>query len=137
LSQLRASAGADNLANIGTSAELLMIMRSLLVLALFAVGSRSDYQLMTSPAFESFAHAAEEMCPARKLRYLHPADLDGIEEAFLPSLSRRDRRRVAADLGFKGCPSAGASCPAQHTLSSIVRTGMLDNFVRFSCSSNG
>ncbi|MDB5678760.1 hypothetical protein [Sphingomonas bacterium] len=113
----------------------MIVLGSLMALSLVADSSRLDFQLMTSPAYDSFARAADARCPDRKLRYLHPADLGGIEEAFLPALPRRERSRIAAaDTGFKGCPPAGMSCPAQHTLSAIVRAGMLNNFVRFACS---
>lgn len=99
---------------------------------------RLDFQLMTSPAYNAFAQRANTLCPARKLRYLHPADLEDIEESFLPSLMRRERHRVAnLNAGWKSCPPAGASCPAQHTLTAISKAGLLNAFVSFACTASG
>ena len=114
----------------------MMMLGFLLAIAAAADSSRLSFQLMSTPAYESFGRKADAMCPERKLRYLHPGDLGGIEEDFLLPLSKREQHRVAvADLGFRGCPIAGMSCPAQHTLSAIIRAGMLDDFVKSACSS--
>ena len=112
----------------------MLILAAALTLVLADTPDRLNFQMMTSPAYETFARKAERSCPARKLRYLHPADLDYIEEGFLPSLTRRDRRRVTAlNAVSKGCSPAGASCPAQHTLTAIAKAGLLNSFVRFAC----
>lgn len=96
---------------------------------------RLDFQLMTSGAYETFAKRADAICPSRKLRYLHPADLSGIEESFTANLSPSERRRIKiADPEFKSCPPAGLSCPSQHTLRAIIDAGMLDKFTRAACS---
>ena len=114
----------------------MLIPTGLVALAAAAGVDRADFQIMTSPAYGAFARMAEASCPARRLRYLHPADLDGIEEDFLPSLTARDQRHIAAfDQRSKGRAPAGASCPAQHTLAAIERAGRLDGFVRFACAS--
>jgi hypothetical protein len=95
-----------------------------------------NFQLMTSAPYESFAQTADAICPSRKLRYLRPADLSWLEESFFAELSPRNRRRIKmSDPDFKGCRSAGLSCPAQHVLSAIVDAGMLDEFTRAACSS--
>ena len=112
------------------------IIGSLLLLAMAPQPSRLDFQLMTSPAYQTLAQRADVSCPARKLRYLHPADLDGIEEDFLPTLSRHEQHRIASmTRRSKACPPAGASCPGQHTLAAIARTGKLESFVNFACAS--
>ena len=112
------------------------ILACIPILLLLAGPSRLDFQLMTSPAYQSFAAKAEASCPSRKLRYLHPADLDDIEENFASSLTVRARRQVAAfNSETRGCPPAGASCPAQHELAAIERAGLLDAFVTFACAS--
>jgi len=112
------------------------ILASIPILLLLAEPSRVDFQLMTSPAYQAFAVKAEASCPSRKLRYLHPADLDGIEEGFASTLTVRARRQVAAfNKGTKGCAPAGASCPAQHELAAIQKAGLLDAFVTFACAS--
>lgn len=109
-----------------------------LVLSLFALGahdSRSDFQLMISPAFQAFAQKGDALCPSRKLRYLHPADLDLDEETFLTALPRPQQRRIGRDSAqFRGCPPAGLSCPAQRTLKAIIKNGELDSFVRSACA---
>ncbi|WP_157134725.1 hypothetical protein [Sphingomonas sp. PAMC 26605] len=103
---------------------------------LAAQPSRLDFQLMTSPAYQNFADKADALCPTRNLRHLHPADLDGIEEGFMPSMTRRERHRIATlNRGDKGCTGAGASCPAQNTLAAISQAGLLDAFVSFACAS--
>jgi hypothetical protein len=115
-----------------------MITFALMVAALAADNSRLDFQMMTSPAYQAFARKGDALCPARRLRYLHPADLDGFEEGFLSTLSLREQRRVKrASPGFKGCPPMGASCPAQHLLGAIDRLGLLDDFTRSACSWSG
>jgi hypothetical protein len=116
-----------------------MIMLAFLMASVPVAGDgRLSYQLMISPAYNAFARDADLTCPYRKLRYLHPADLGEMEEVFLMALPSRDRRRLAAiDKGFKGCPPAGMSCPAQHTLGAIVQLGMLGAFTRSACSTPG
>ncbi len=97
--------------------------------------SRLSFQLMTSPAYQAFAQKADAICSSRKLRYLHPADLSGVEESFFAKLSLAERRRIKiADPDFRTCPPAGLSCPAQRTLRAIIDAGMLDKFTRVACS---
>ena len=109
-----------------------------MVSAPLADDRRLSFQLMISPAYQAFARKADVMCPSQKLRYLHPADLGDMEERFQMALPSRDRRRLAAvDKGFKHCPPAGMSCPAQHTLGTIAKLGMLDRFTRSACSTPG
>jgi hypothetical protein len=114
-----------------------MLLRAVVLVGVLAAQpSRLDFQLMTSAAYQSFADKADAVCPARGLRYLHPADLDGIEENFMPSITRRERHRVASlNRGDKGCTGGGASCPAQNTLAAISKAGLLDEFVQFACTS--
>ncbi|THD38229.1 MAG: hypothetical protein E7773_00250 [Sphingomonas sp.] len=115
-----------------------MIVLALMMLSSIPSESRSDFQMMTSPAYQAFARKGDAMCPARRLRYLHPADLDGMEESFLSTLPSREQRRVArATPDTSNCPPAGASCPAQHTLAAIVRLGLLDGFTQSACSGAG
>ena len=114
----------------------MILLVALMASAPVADETRLSYQLMISPAYQAFARKADAMCPSRKLRYLHPADLGLFEETFSMALAPRDRRRLAAtDKGFEGCPPAGMSCPTQHTLVAIVKLGMLDKFTRSACSS--
>ena len=114
----------------------MIVLASLLISGLAAADDRRlPFQLMSSPAYEAFARKADRLCPAQHLRNLHPGDLGGMEEHFLLGLDARARRRIAAhDAGFKDCPLAGMSCPAQHTLAAIVATGMLDGFTRSACA---
>ena len=113
-----------------------MLLATILILTSTTGPDRLDFQLMTSPAYSAFAAKGEAICPARRLRYLHPADLDGIEEDFWPSLSKREQRQVTARQHGDGkCPPAGASCPAQHLLTAIMRAGRLDDFTHFACAS--
>lgn len=115
-----------------------MIVLALVMMSPIANESRSDFQMMTSPAYQAFARKGDAMCPARRLRYLHPADLDGLEESFLSTLPSREQRRVAHATPDTGTsPPAGASCPAQHTLAAIVRLGLLDRFTQSACSAVG
>jgi hypothetical protein len=111
-------------------------MTMLLALLLAAPGdSRLNFQLMTSAAYQAFAQKADAICPSRKMRYLRPAELSGLEETFFAKLSPAERRLIKiADPNFKTCPAAGLSCPAQRTLSAIVDAGMLDKFTRVACS---
>lgn len=96
---------------------------------------RLDFQFMISPAYEAFAQKGDALCKARKLRYLHPANLEDMEENYLTSLDRHDRHRIKSfNTGFKGCPQMGASCPAQHTLAAIEKSDLLDGFVQFACT---
>jgi hypothetical protein len=98
--------------------------------------SRLNFQLMTSPTYGDFAEKADSVCPARRLRYLHPADLDYIEEDYLSYLTRSKQRWIDTLANReKACTGQGASCPAQHTLAGIKGAGMLDAFVGFACSS--
>lgn len=111
-------------------------MLALGLVLLMAAPDRLDFQTMTSPAYAAFALRGETLCPARRLRYLHPADLDELEEDFLDALPRRDRRRVhAGDAGGRGCAGGGASCPAQQTLAAIEQAGLIDAFTRSACAS--
>ncbi|WP_277969863.1 hypothetical protein [Sphingomonas echinoides] len=116
----------------------------MLILAIFftsaslpvVVPDRLDAQIMTSPAYGAFASKANLACPARKLGYLHPADLDGIEEDFMPSLKRRDRHRIfALNKRERHCTGGGASCPAQSLLTAISKAGLLDKLVTYACAS--
>jgi hypothetical protein len=116
----------------------MIMLAFLMVSAPVADDRRLSFQLMISPAYQAFARKADRICPSQKMRYLHPGDLGGMEERFLMALPSRDRRRLAAlDKGFKDCPPAGMSCPAQHTLGAIAKSGMLDNFTRYACSTPG
>ncbi|GHH26603.1 hypothetical protein GCM10008023_41420 [Sphingomonas glacialis] len=114
-----------------------MLIRAAILAGLLAAQpSRLDFKLMTSLAYRSFADKADALCPARGLRRLHPADLGGIEEDFMPSMTRREHRRNATlNRGDKGCTDAGVSCPAQNTLAAISHAGLLDAFVGFACAS--
>jgi len=107
------------------------------LLAIAAAAGRNDYQLMTGPAYQAFAHATDRACPARKLRYLYPADLAGLEEDYVRSLPPAKRRAIGAQNSWAGCPPAGASCPSQHTLATIRRLGQLERFARFACAHAG
>jgi hypothetical protein len=112
-----------------------MTMLLALLLAAGPNDSRLNFQMMTSAAYQAFAQKADAICPARKLRYLHPADLSGLEESFFAKLSPEERRLIKiADPDFKTCPPAGLSCPAQRTLSAIADARMLDKFTRAACS---
>lgn len=112
-----------------------MTMLLALMLAATPSDSRLNFQLMTSAAYEAFAQRADAVCPSRRLRYLHPADLSGIEETFFAKLPPAERRLIKiADPDFKTCSPAGLSCPAQRSLSAIVDAGMLDKFTRVACS---
>jgi hypothetical protein len=108
-----------------------------LVVSLLAAGGgadRLDFQLMTSPAYQLFASEGERLCPFQKLRYLHPADLDLIEETFLTTVPHRMRARIIRESQSKSCPPAGLSCPAQHTLQSIINVGLLEPLLKAACS---
>ncbi|WP_138995592.1 hypothetical protein [Sphingomonas sp. PAMC 26621] len=115
-----------------------MLLRIVVLAGVLATQpSRLDFQGMTSRTYQTFADKADVVCPARGLRHLHPADLDGIEEGFMPSITRRERHRVAiSNRGDKGCTGGGASCPAQNTLAAISKAGLLDAFVNFACASS-
>jgi hypothetical protein len=114
----------------------MLILAAALAGSAIATPSRLSFPSMTSPIYRTFADKADKVCPARKLRYLHPADLDGVEEDFLSSLTSRQQHRIASRTeSDTGCPQAGASCPAQHTLAAIARARQLDAFVRFACAS--
>ncbi|CAN5351482.1 hypothetical protein BH10PSE14_BH10PSE14_15490 [soil metagenome] len=116
-----------------------MIMLAFLMASVpVASDRRLSFQLMVSPAYQAFARKADLQCLSQKLRYLHPGELGQMEEGFGLTLSTRDRRRLAAvDEGFKDCPPAGMSCPAQHRLGAIAKLGMLDTFTRYACSTAG
>jgi hypothetical protein len=108
-----------------------------LIVGLLAAGGgadRLDFQLMTSPAYQLFASEGERLCPSQKLRYLHPADLDLIEETFFTTIPRRLQGRIIRESQTKSCPPAGLSCPAQHTLESIIKVGLLKPFMKAACS---
>lgn len=113
----------------------MLILAAVLAVSPATEPSRLDFQLMTSPAYGEFAGKADAACPARRLRYLHPADLDLIEKDFIPSSPRRARHRVGIlDRGGRGCTGGGASCTAQQTLAAISQAGALDAFVSFACA---
>ncbi|RSU46317.1 hypothetical protein BRX43_15750 [Sphingomonas sp. S-NIH.Pt15_0812] len=112
----------------------MLILAALLATPAAGPPSRLDFQLMITPACSAFADKADRACPLRQLRYLHPSDLDSLEEDFLPTLNARQRRRIARfDRGTQGCPLAGLSCPAQHSLAAVSKAGLLDAFVAFAC----
>ncbi|MFZ5796404.1 MAG: hypothetical protein ACRCS5_01035 [Sphingomonas sp.] len=112
----------------------MLILAAALAIAPATRPDRLDFQMMASPVYDVFAAKGEALCPARKLRYLHPADLAFLEEGFLPSLTPRARHRVTLrDVGDKGCTGGGLSCPAQHMLAAISEAGLLDAFVSFAC----
>ena len=112
----------------------MLILAALLATSVAGSPSRLDFQMMITPAYGAFADRADRACPVRQLRYLHPSDLDALEEDFLPILSVHQRRRIARfDKGTQGCPLAGLSCPAQHSLAALSKAGFLEAFVAFAC----
>ncbi|WP_242140765.1 hypothetical protein [Sphingomonas sp. TREG-RG-20F-R18-01] len=114
----------------------MLILGAILSVLFGTPPSRLDFQAMTSPAYVAFADKADAICPARRLRYLHPADLDGIEEDFMMSIRRHERYRVRAlNKDGKGCTGGGVSCPSQNMLSAISESGLFDSLVSFACAS--
>ena len=94
-------------------------------------------QVLAGPVFERFAARADHQCPARHLRSLKPAELDGMEESFDAALSARQRGRIlAADHFGPRCSQEdhGATCGAIGRLEAIRRTGALESFVSFACT---
>lgn len=88
------------------------------------------------PASSGLPLAAHQ-CPARHLRSLKPAELDGVEESFETTLSARRRRAIAdADHSGPHCDREGhgATCEAIGRLDAMWRTGTLRSFVTFACS---
>jgi hypothetical protein len=115
-----------------------MLLLLSLMASTLAPDARLDFQMMITPAYQAFARKGDAMCPARKLRYLHPGDLDFFEEQFLFALPARTQKRVTGlTKGIDKCPEMGASCPAQHTLAAIRKAGLLDAFTTSACSATG
>ena len=111
-----------------------------LSLAAASANRPSDLQIMIGPAFQQFARMSERICPARRLRFITPADLDYKEEGFVGRLPRDVRGQVdAANDHGRSCanPNAGLSCPAQHMLDALSKAHQLGAFTRFACSSPG
>jgi hypothetical protein len=109
----------------------------ILLMLMALLSQQAQDQSMIGPTFERFATLADRQCPARHLRALKPADLDGAEESFEEGLSPRRRRQIAAaDRSGPRCDREGhgATCPAIGRLDAMIRTRALASFVTFACT---
>lgn len=109
----------------------------LMLMAMLSPQSQAQDQMMIGRSFEQFAALADHQCPARHLRALKPAELDGAEEAFEQSLSPKQRRQIAAaDRSGPRCDREGhgATCPAIGRLDALNHTRALGSFVTFACT---
>ncbi len=94
-------------------------------------------QTLAGPAFERFARAADQACPAQVLRLISPGDLSWLQESFAAQLSpvRAARLNGAGDQDRRCATSEGGlSCPTNATLDALHRTAMLPAFTRFACT---
>ena len=111
-----------------------MIAVIALILALAPAGA--DGQKLAGTAFEAFAAKSEAICPARQFRFVTPGDLDGYQEDFVATLTRRARVRLAAaNPSRRECTIGhGLSCPTVTLLGAMGRVGLLDRFAAFACT---
>jgi hypothetical protein len=111
-----------------------MIAVVALTLALAPAGT--DGQKLAGAAFEAFAMRTAAICPARQFRFVTPGDLDGYQEDFAATLSRRERARLAAaNPRRRECTSGhGLSCPTVTLLGAMTTVGLLDRFAVFACA---
>ncbi|WP_084583898.1 hypothetical protein [Sphingomonas azotifigens] len=109
----------------------------ILLMLMALLSPQAEDQAMAGRTFERFAVLADHQCPARHLRSIKPADLDGQVESFEDSLSTRERRKIAAaDHSGPRCDRLGhgATCPAIGRLDAMIRTRTLGSFVAFACT---
>jgi hypothetical protein len=111
---------------------LIAVIASTLALA----PAGADVQKLAGAAFETFAAKTEAICPARHFRFVTPGDLDGYQEDFAATLTRRERARLAAaNPSRRACTSGhGLSCPTVTLLGAMGTVGLLERFAAFACT---